>query len=164
MVGRDTMDEYRAKMVANIARTGWTIQAVLPGKDLRVDPPFAYTVGMTENLDRHPELLMIGFDPNLMMRLMNDVGALVRGGQTFSDWSTSDRVIQRYPVVFREVPLPQARKWAKAASERYRGKGDFRLLQMFLPDMEGRFPWDPACDPKMARGQDHLLEAMPPRN
>jgi len=135
----------------------------MPGQDTRLDPSFAYTVGMTESL-HHPELLMIGFQPGMMMKLMNDVGALIRGGQRFEDWSQSTTVIQNYPVYFRAVPLTLARHWAKLASERYRNRGHFQLLQMFLPDAAGKFPWDPDCDPKMARGQDHLMEAMSKRH
>lgn len=161
MVSQATMDSIRAKISANIAEHGWHVTAV--GEDHRGGmPTFAYSVGMTETL-RHPELLMIGMDPSLAQRLINDVGRLIRAGEKFGDWDRSDRVIKGFPVVFRLVPKETARDWARGASERYRMRGGFELLQAFLPDAVGTFPWDADHDPKWAKGQGRLLGSMRPK-
>ena len=36
---------------------------------------------------------------------------------------------------------------------------DFPVLQCFWPDAQGRFPWDPACDPDWRQDQPLLYEA-----
>lgn len=161
MVSRAAMDAIRSKISANIATHGWHVTGVLP--DQRDGTPsFAYSVGMTETL-RHPELVIIGVEYQLAQRLINDVGVLIRGGMAFGDWDSSDQVIKGYPITFREIPQAQAREWARGASERYRNRGGFKLLQVFLPDAEGRFPWDEGADGNWAKGQDSLLEFLRPK-
>lgn len=98
------IDEIKRRMERGIKDYGWWIQAVLPGPD---NPPFAYTVGLTETFG-HPELLMIGFRPEMMHDLLNGCGRLVKSGERFGNWSTSDKVIEGYPVWLREVTQPEA--------------------------------------------------------
>lgn len=149
------MDEIRRRMDAVISETGWWVQAVLPGPD---NPFFAYSIGMTESFG-HPEFLMLGFSPELMHTLINGIGELVRQGARFGDRDTSDKVIRGFPVVFREPEDSAAAEFALAAVSRY-GQGRFRLLQCFLPDASGLFPWDEGCDPSYARHQGILLDRM----
>lgn len=133
-------EEILARLDAAIREHGWAVQSVLPGPD---NPSFSYTLGLTESFG-HAELIMVGFRPELMHRLLNDVGELVRAGERFGDWDKSDKVISGYPVVFRELAPEAAREWAKAARNR---NGDrLTVLQVFLPDAAGRFPWDDGCD------------------
>lgn len=153
------MAAIRARIAENVARTGWAVQAVTRGADLSRDPPYAYTVGLWGTFG-HPELLVIGFDPNLMMGVLNSAGAKVKAGTRFADRDRADGVIREFPVAFRAVPMPHARRWARAASERYR-PGRFELLQMFLPDPGGRFPWDAGCSPEYASGQGHNIPLFP---
>ena len=150
------ISEIEAMVTDAIARHGWWVQSVLPDAE---SPSFSYTVGLTETF-RHPEILMMGHHPSLMHGLLNDIGALVRGGARFSDWGCSDKVISGFPVIFRSVPAKEGRRWSLAADRRYT---EFELLQVFLPDPNGRFPWDPACDRKNADLQGALLHAMPER-
>jgi hypothetical protein len=132
---------------------GWFVQAVMPDAD--GTPAFAYTIGLHENFGA-AEVLMVGFDPALMHDLLNGVARLVKDGTKLEDWGRSARVVRDYDVVFRELPLPVAREWARGASERYR-PGDFRLLQMFLPDANGKFPWDDGVAEAYRRLQGVLL-------
>ena len=149
------MDGIRKRMDAMIAETGWWVQAVLPGPD---SPSFAYSVGMTETFG-HPEVMVMGFSPELMHTLINGIGELVREGARFGDRDSSDKVIRGYPVVFREPEDAAAAEFALAAVSRY-GKGRFRLLQCFLPDAQGRFPWDEGCEEGCVRHQGALLDRM----
>lgn len=133
-------EEILARLDAAIREHGWAVQSVLPGPDT---PSFSYTLGLTETFG-HAELIMCRFDPTLMHRLLNDVGELIRAGERFGDWDKSDKVISGYPVVFRELAPEAAREWGKAARNR---NGDrLTVLQVFLPDAAGRFPWDEGCD------------------
>lgn len=158
MVTRSDMEAIQAKIVANIASHGWAVQMVLPGRDTAVDPSFAYTIGLTETF-RHPELLMIGFEPTMMQSLLNAAGEAIRQGEHLGDWSRSERVLKDYPVYCREVPAEHAGRWARGARARYQKSG-YRLLQVFLPDPGGRFPWDADCAPQYRRGQGHLLDNL----
>ena len=158
MVGEKELSAIAAKMSGNIKKYGWSVQMVLPGADTSVDPSFAYTIGMTETY-AHPEFLLIGFEPSMMQSLLNAVGKAVKGGQRFEDWGLSEQVLVGFPVYFREVGQDQAGRWARASQARYEKTG-FRLLQMFLPDAAGQFPWDAGCDPSYVKGQGHLMDSF----
>jgi len=138
------LNAIRRQIEANIQKFGWAVQGVLPDDDT---PSYSYTIGLTETFG-HPELLMMGFSPDLMMQLLNLVGDLVKGGERFGDWSASDVVVRDFSVILRLVPHAVAEQWARAASERYRRQGKpWSLLQVFLPDQAGLFPWQLASMP-----------------
>jgi hypothetical protein len=149
------MDELRSRIAKAVENPGWFVVGVLPAANT---PSFSYTVGLTETA-RHPEVLMLGFDNQLMHRLLNTAGQHIKDGRQFDDWDSSDQVVAAFPVVFRTVPFPEARQWARVASERYRTRGGFKLLQMFVPDAHGHFPWEVEADPDMAP-QARLLPLM----
>ena len=148
------ISEIETMITDAIGRHGWWVQSVLPDEG---SPSFSYTVGFTGTF-RHPEILMMGHHPSLMHGLLNGIGALVRGGARFSDRDSSEKVISGFPVIFRSVPRKEGRRWCLAADRRY---PEFDLLQVFLPDAKGCFPWDPACDRETAKLQGALLGAMP---
>lgn len=137
-----------------IARVGWGVIAV--GADAHA-PSFAYTVGLTATF-RHPELLLMGFAPQMMQGLLNGAAARVKGGVRFGDWSSDDKVVANYPVWFRQVAAKDAPSWARVADCRY--GGDLTLLQMFLPDEKGLFPWDEGVKHAYAVIQGRLLKGM----
>ena len=134
---------------------GWWVQGVLPSED---EVGFCYTIGLQENFGS-PELLMMGFDPRLMHNLVNGTASLVKEGTRVEDWSRSDKVIANYDVAMREVPLIEAQEWARMASTRADPHA-FQLLQVFLPDPEGLFPWEDGVLPKYREVQGHLMHAM----
>jgi hypothetical protein len=139
---------------------GWAVM-MIPGTTDNGHSNLAYTVGLTENFN-HPEIAMIAFDLEMMRNLINDVAArLVKVGQRFdTDWATSDEVIDHFHVFFREIPSNQAGTIAKAAKNRYHDRGGFRLMQMFLPDANGLFPWNEGCRPEYAEKQGIFLQLM----
>lgn len=145
MAGRAEIERLRSRIAEVVGRHGWAVQAVLPGAR-PVTPSFAYTVGLAETF-RHPEILMVGFEPEMMTHILNEAGERIREGMRFADWDRCDRIVRGFPVWFREIHQDEARSWAKAASERSRTRSaPFGLLQMFLPDPAGLFPWDEGCD------------------
>jgi hypothetical protein len=107
----------------------------------------------------HPEFMLMGFDPNLSMGVLNAAGQRVKTGIRFTDRSMDDKVIDRFPVWFRSVPMPEGRRWARLAAERCQSR-PLELLQMFLPDQLGRFPWDADCSASFVLLQGRLLESM----
>lgn len=139
----------------SVARHGWHVQHVLPGED--GSPSLSYTVGLTAK--GLPELAIVGFDPNLHHRLLNDVARLMtEQGRRFVDWSESREVIQGYPVVFRSVPSPE--RVALFAVNLFPDANLF-LLQIVLPDAAGLYPWDAGCDPQYVRLQAALIGTAP---
>jgi hypothetical protein len=156
MSRRTELDRARVQIADAIQRSGWCVIKIPPSHG---QPSSAYTIGLTEK-HRHPELLMVGLDVGMMHELLNVAAGHIKDGDVYEDGSTSDRIIEGFPVHFKELPIGEARQWARAASERYR-PNTFRLLQVVLPDPNGRFPWDADCDSAYARIQGLPLRGRP---
>jgi hypothetical protein len=161
MGSQEGVTALRRNIAGLVRRFGWAV--VMVGAAGPTDPegeapPFAYTVGLSER--SHPELMLMGFAPNLAQPILNAAAKRVKEGVRFCDMSADDRVVQGYSVMFRSVGADHARRWARVASERRR-TGTFELLQLFVPDSRGLFPWQAGCDPEYARVQGHLLPTMP---
>jgi Domain of unknown function (DUF4262) len=140
-----------------IMRVGWGVISIPPNDET---PSFAYTVGLTATF-RHPELMLVGFDPSGMRSLLNMAAGRVKLGVRHGDWTTDDKIIGGEIVWFRSVAARDAKKWALLADHRY-GK-DLDLLQMFLPDERGLFPWDSGVKAAHAKIQGVLMAGMAQR-
>ena len=134
MVGN--MHEYIEEVKAKIVKFGWIVQAV---GESDTEAGFAYSVGLCERL--RPEIIVMGgFPADIAHSVLNRA---VQSDEDQSDWATGYKVLQNHPVVFREVTPESARSRAKVVFCIY---GPTRVLQMFLPDKNGHFPWDAECE------------------
>jgi Domain of unknown function (DUF4262) len=140
----DYLDQVRAVIASN----GWAVQCV-EGRETYIDhrhiiePQFAYSVGLT--VRQRPEIIIVGsFDPELVGQVINSaIISAEEYGEEYADQMVAKRVLQDYSVVFREVTPECTLRVALVAKRLY---GNIRLLQMFLPDEAGRFPWQPDCE------------------
>lgn len=131
------MSNYLDSVRRLIQRNGWMVQAMVGDE---VSPIRCYSMGLS-NFD-HPEVLLVGFEHLLATRLINAISANVRDGKRYHDWTVLRGIIKHYPVVLREV---QPKMIRECAGLLVRFFPDARLLQMFLPDASGRFPWQSLC-------------------
>jgi hypothetical protein len=122
------------KVEKDIESYGWHVLAVCGG-DL---PNFSYTIGFKETLS-HPEIVMSGLSTEMMHHLLNDIGELIKSGESFSDGDTSSEVIKGYLVKFISVNESHIDEYFRAANIHY-GDGNFKTLQCIWPDNDGRFP------------------------
>jgi hypothetical protein len=142
------IDQQDAMLADTIRRHGWSIQYVggdtcsRPGCTCGPtdQPPFAYTVGLFGL--GHPELLIVGVDPEAAVLVLNTLGNRVRGGEallcgfpvTIDGW---DHVIVPEPV-----PNPgEILLWANSFYDHPAGYS-VPALQLTYDDDAGRFPWD----------------------
>jgi hypothetical protein len=79
--GETAMGEQRFlnKVKHDIQRVGWTVVAVDGDPEISM-PWWAYTIGITHS-HQHPELAISGLPSELMQRILNNVGFLVRDGE-----------------------------------------------------------------------------------
>lgn len=145
------LDQQDQALTDTIRRHGWSIQYIgghecsRPGCVPEPDdlPPFSYTVGLFGW--GHPELLMVGVDPDTARRVMNALGARIRHGEnllagilvTIDGWD--------HRIVPEDVPNPgEVLIWANSF---YRRPPEYSVpaLQLTYDDHEGRFPWDEGC-------------------
>jgi hypothetical protein len=143
-----TAEQYLKKVQDIIERHGWFVQSVMPDEDA---PAFSYSIGLWTRF-RHPEIFMSGFRPELMHGLINDVAERLSSGSRFDqDLQRASGIIKGFDIAFRTVDRSVAATFALFAND-VQGEG-FDTVQLCLPDAQGRFPWDPGCDPRLAEMQ-----------
>jgi hypothetical protein len=135
-----------------IRRYGWMVQAVLPDE---TQASYSYTVGLSQS-HSHPEIFMVGFDPEMSRSLLNVAGTHVSKELRFDTPMLSDVVIEGFPAAFRPLRLSSVIDHSNAG--RAILGHSFPGTQLFLPDAHGLFPWEAGCDPPYAAIQTSLLE------
>ena len=121
------------KVSKDIAEHGWHVLSVF-GENM---PNFSYTIGFTETLS-HPEVIISGLETKLAHLLLNDIGELIKKGQSFEHGASSDEVLKNCPVKFENVTKKNILEYLRAANNHY-GEGNFQALQCIWPDKDGNF-------------------------
>jgi hypothetical protein len=137
----------------NIKTHGFSTQYVLADEN---SPGFGYTIGLSGN-PKHPEIVLVGFDPGLTNTLLNDAAARVIAGDAFANLQRDSRIIKNYDVEFRVVQVIYSRKAPLNLACRLMNVDEVPCMQLFLPDAAGKFPWDAGCDPTYKNRQSELF-------
>jgi len=152
---RKALQDILDKIDSAIEEQGWAyvMTSQSPGS-----VPFLYTIGLTE-MDL-PELVIFGLDQPtaraIAERAMEKLKQLKRSGHPIQDGLIGDQVIAGSPVVFREIPWGKAASYVRVAKARYQRK--LEVMQIVLPDANGRFPWEPGCDEQFVSLQSEAVK------
>lgn len=147
------------ELLALAASHGWAVMKVHADPE-RGMPSLAYSVGLHETFG-HPEIIITGFDLGLMQDLINDMGEAVRAGGRYEPGRDYDRIVRDYMCRTAEVSTQWRLRLMYAACWFYDSL-DFPALQLLLPDRQGLFPTDEACEESCRRLQP-LLDTEPPK-
>lgn len=132
-------DQQNAWQRDTIRTHGWAITAVF-GEG--VDPPFAYTVGLS-GYAGHPELVIVGLPSGVSGRLLNDYGERVRAGERLR---AGDLVIDAHVgLPLRLIGVTDSMQAEMLdANALYQGADGRPIpaLQVVWSDRGGRFPWE----------------------
>jgi hypothetical protein len=141
MVSRSQQDQYAARLRQIIAEHGWAVQTIHGDQD---DPPFSYTVGLTEA--GLPELVIIGLPENVAGTILNMLAK--------RSLETDLEVGQRYELpngdqnleyLIGPVSSPSRRSYLKMAAVLY-DRHRVKALQVIWPSKDGLFPTDEGWD------------------
>lgn len=146
------LEQLIEKCRAAVFRDGFYVQFVGGDEDA---PAYSYSVGLEKNL-QHPEIIMVGFDPRLCHQLISDAVANIREGERYDRPRYADRIVQDFNVAFR--PLSSESVHANTGFGQTVIEESFEAVQMYLPDAQGRFPWDEGCDRNYAEMQTQIFE------
>jgi hypothetical protein len=147
---RDTYGGLIAKTDRDIEKFGWSAIGVFPSVDDPPSIPFMYTIGL-HSLDEHPELLVMGLPRVVAHTVLGILYDKVKGGLRLSHDQRVDGVLQHYDVCLREIPSDGR---PANMARLYYGTDNLPVLQVFWPDVEGRFPWEEDCDASAVEDQD----------
>lgn len=141
---RDVLDDIR--------RVGWSVSVSHNGGRAL----YAHSAGLFHTFGR-PEVLVAATDGHRAGALVNLIGEAVRDGEDLHhgrEWEAAAGL----PIFFVSVP-PDLYPWFAARDCWLYGGTAFPMLQAVLPDLSGRFPWQPRHDKSAAPGQ--FLLALP---
>ncbi|MEZ6139661.1 MAG: DUF4262 domain-containing protein [Zavarzinella sp.] len=152
------MEESIAKIVEE---HGWYVASITD-----CPTPFMYTVGLMHTYD-HPELIMFGPDSSMMYSIFATLVVEISEGTTFTNsgvYSVNVNDLQ-HQIGFRHVDPTQHPLYLGAAMGfmRYiRRFGELEAVQAFLPDRDGKFPYEVGCELSVYQAQPRLdIELTP---
>ena len=130
-------DQQQAWLREAIRAHGWAVQAVA-ADPARLQPPFAYTVGLTRF--GHPELVVFGLDDQVACALLNSLGVRARSGLRIADGAVFAPGVAA-PRALRAVGHPYPDEVLFTAVRRYGPR--VTALQVLVADERGTFPGEP---------------------
>lgn len=112
-------------------------------------PGFLYTIGLTVTWN-HPELYVVGLNPEQAFGIVSDLVDRISEGERFDTPAYVDEVLS-VPIAVR--PLQQrAVDDNSGIAQEILGR-PITALQVYWPDREGLMPWEDGCDPDIAEMQ-----------
>lgn len=150
MTGPADPEEFSERMVGHLdhvrglmAEHGHAVQAVSGSQD---GPGWAYTVGLSRW--EHPELFAVGLPPLVAQAVLNDLAVRVKAGTPLLPGTVLHDVLRGYACTFVAVDDTTAGDWFNVGRSIL---PVFRVVQMVVPDPEGRFPWESgySMDPRV---------------
>ena len=105
-------------------------------------PSFGYTVGLFKKLGY--ELLVVGLNPADIGPLLYHVYCEIEQGESLEEDKPDDRWANM-PVVWKRCINPIIHEEYTVQADIY-WKTQVPVLQMIIPDRDGKFPWDRGYD------------------
>lgn len=128
---------FQVKMMGIIDEVGWAVQGVFDPHGM--DQPFVYTVGLSRT--RGYEFALVGLEPNLGAKLLNDLADLDGESPIVDGQPISDLLGAGMPAVVMPMESIAGLNMARSLF----GEA-WRARQVLWPDPAGRLPTDAACD------------------
>lgn len=159
----ETEEDERTRIEERIAATGWyCLQVAGTEEDSGGTSDFAYTVGLRDTFDGHPDLIVFDRDLDAAYGILDSVVDELRAGRRLRRGDTSTEVLQGSEVRFCGAPV-RVRTELMTFTDWLYDREPFDALQVVWPDTEDRWPWeegsrgsyqpvlardDPWCDPE----------------
>lgn len=138
-----------------VERFGWAVVSVMPTKDSpQPHVAFAYTIGLHRK--GLPELFMAGLAPQSLIDCLNLAAQVLVSAGGVEDGQTTDRIADRFPCMFRSLPADVVS--AKGLQALAFAGGEVEGAHVVFPDSQGRWPWDPECEPTTRLVQSVIFE------
>jgi hypothetical protein len=147
------MDDLIAE---DVERLGWSCLTIHD-----IEPPFAYTVGLMHSYS-HPELILFG-RRNDDVAILTDLVAAIRDGQRI-DKPAEYSLLNGFPIATRPVHETQHEQhlgFAMGFLTNIGRIGELQAVQVFVSDIDGRYPFQPNCASSVYQSQPRLDLPVP---
>jgi hypothetical protein len=132
--------DFHRRTAAHIKREGRSIVAVFVA-DEDDGPPFSYTIG--NHLKGLPELLVIGTPQGFFLNTLSHL--MIAAGHGFEDGETVRMLGSKVPVKLIHASAAAREEYTIQAGEHF-GHDEYEVMQVLIPDKQGRFPGDEDCE------------------
>jgi hypothetical protein len=130
---------FHRRTAAHIKREGRSIVAVFVAEE-DDGPPFSYTIG--NHLKGLPELLVIGTAQGVFLNTLSHL--MIAAGHGFEDGETV-RMLGSKEVKLIRASAAAREEYTIQAGEHF-GHQNYSVMQVLMPDKQGRFPGEDGCD------------------
>lgn len=131
------LSEGDKKQLGNIEMYGWHVLKVLEDE---TGPGFTYTVGLYHTF-KHPEIVIIGLNPDLSHDLLSGMVEEIRNEKPFSSGHFYSDIIEGFDCYFTTVEKVHYDEYFGRAQWFYKND-DFPVLQCIYPTTKGIYPWE----------------------
>lgn len=152
-----SLDAFSAKFTRDIKAYGWTIVSVFADADHGV-PSFSYTTGLSAS--GHGELLVLGLSSEVAHQILNTIAEKIINKQLSGVHMETIVGVANASLRLKTSGC-EGELFVKYAAE-FAAKNALPLsvFQVEYPDVNGRFPDDPACEPTITALQDLKVLGM----
>ena len=131
------------RLATTVALDGYHVVAIPPGDATAL----AYTVGLWRSVG-HPELAVAGLEPPVAAQLLHLLAAEVARGARFAPGDRPNGFPPDSRFLFRGIDVRTTDDRLRLAA-RFHEPGGCAALQLLWPDLDGHFPGEPGCDPRV---------------
>lgn len=144
-------NDYERKLIETVRTHGWQVTHVFNPDDAK--PEFSYSIGIFGTLNA-PELIVTGIPKGPAGGIINLYGKRIRDEtRAYRAGAFVDDLIEGYPAFLIDVTISPLKEAYALSAGWYYERGDFPMLQLVWPSIEGRWPWE--------RDQEALLRDQP---
>lgn len=104
-------------------------------------PRFGYSIGLYKEFN-HPELIVIGLDPDSTGAIIHNAASEIKNGTNFIEGINYPDFLVDFPIQFIEVLKEHYPDYLGYAGWYNDNSINFPTLQMVWPDNDGCFPWE----------------------
>ena len=138
--------EYEKELVGTIGTYGWQITSVFDPK--RKDPPFTYSVGINESLNK-PDVIIIGIHPQTAKNIINLYGDGLRiDAEKYQRGGVYSDLLPGFGVCFIDANDDAKTNYTLSCKWYYGGIG-FDLIQCVWQSEDHIWPWDDEADDQL---------------
>jgi hypothetical protein len=148
---RDAIEQQYAGLASLVEKHGHAITFMQGYEDV---PPAAFTTGGA--VKGVPDLIISGMEMSTAQTIINSTFRLVEQRWPFPSMTRFSGIISSFDVVLRDVSksnLLQRKMGLTAMFNRRNGLSDSPILQIYWPDPDGFYPFEPQCNPAYAQAQ-----------
>jgi hypothetical protein len=124
------------QVLSDIEQYGLHIVHVLADDD---NPGFGFSIGLFKNF-KHPEIIIVGLQQELIHSLINDMGEAIKRRKRFDGFTYSPDILEGFECYFIPVDKTHYSAYLGYANWFYKGD-DFEVLQCIYPTVKGIYPW-----------------------